>query len=308
MIKKRKIVRVELVLCLILLLCSVSLAWAKIVAVVEGVPITDIDVKKEVAQQAGQRGQENLKKQYRQALEGLIQQELLFKEAKSENLTVAHKDRERALESIISKFPSKEVFIEALSQEGMSYDEFVDSIEKKILISQICQRYLSLNLFINTQTIEEYYQKNKKDFYEEKQVSIKQIYIPFGNDTEKNFARSQIENAYQTLISREGNFEDVIQEDSKLKISDLGFVIKGQLSEKLDEVALRLNLGEISSVIEGEQGYHILKVEAIKEEKVPTFDEVKAIIKEKLWNQKEKELIDKLVESIRQKSYVELKS
>ena len=65
----------------------------------------------------------------------------------------------------------------------------------------------------------------------------------------------------------------------------LGTVKKGDLAAPLEEAAFSVPVGEVSSVIEADYGFHILKVDARTDAYVKPFDSVKTDVQSKLENE-----------------------
>ena len=53
-----------------------------------------------------------------------------------------------------------------------------------------------------------------------------------------------------------------------------------------DDVVFRMQAGKISEVVETGYGYHIIKLEEVRDAQLPGFDEVKAQIAESLQQRK----------------------
>ncbi len=85
---------------------------------------------------------------------------------------------------------------------------------------------------------------------------------------------------------------DSLTEDpsGKGKGGDLGFIVRGQMVPQFEEAAFSLASGATSEVVESPFGYHLIKVESIKPETKPSFEEKKTEITEILAQQKARAL------------------
>ncbi len=81
---------------------------------------------------------------------------------------------------------------------------------------------------------------------------------------------------------------------------DLGYFKKGEMAKPFEEVAFSLKKGEVSELVHTPYGYHIIKVEDIKEATTRSLSEVEGLITNILRNQKAKELARKRAEKIHQ--------
>ncbi|MBN2061831.1 MAG: SurA N-terminal domain-containing protein [Deltaproteobacteria bacterium] len=161
---------------------------------------------------------------------------------------------------------------------------------------------------ISEQDILEYYEDNMSIWKEEKQVRVRHILFrlePGVSEAEEENVRRK---AMEVLkMCRDGEdfselakkySEDVTREEG----GDLGFFSKGQMIKPFEDAAFSLEKGDISDLIKTPYGFHIIKVEEVKDERTKTFDEVHDNISEilegnyasDLANEKGLNLIDQL--------------
>jgi peptidyl-prolyl cis-trans isomerase D len=140
----------------------------------------------------------------------------------------------------------------------------------------------------------QYYETNKFRYTNlEKMVGARLIQIKVAaeaSEAEKKAAKTSIER----LLKRAKAGTDFVQlakkysqdEKSAEKGGDLGFVKRGQMDSELDEAAFALAPGEMSDVVETKDGFHIIKLEAIREGDV-SLEEATQEIAEKLFRETE---------------------
>ncbi|GJM01767.1 MAG: peptidylprolyl isomerase [Rhodomicrobium sp.] len=104
-----------------------------------------------------------------------------------------------------------------------------------------------------------------------------------------------------------GDFKELaktnsIDPGSKDKGGDLGFILKTQVVPTFAKAAFDLEKkGDVSDPVQSQFGWHIIRLEEKRNRALPPYTEVKARIKEVLWQKKAQELI----ENLRKKSKIE---
>ncbi|MDH5674360.1 MAG: peptidylprolyl isomerase [Myxococcales bacterium] len=127
----------------------------------------------------------------------------------------------------------------------------------------------------------------------EKQVRARHILVKTGHgasDEDKQAARERIE-ALLVRAQAGEDFATLAREHSEdvgsaKKGGDLGFNAKGRMVKPFDEAQFALEAGQISAVVESTFGFHVIKVEAIREGDVPV-EEAKRELAEKLYRDTE---------------------
>lgn len=141
---------------------------------------------------------------------------------------------------------------------------------------------------IGEEEIKEYYEYHPEAFREPKQVKVRHILFKLNQEAQgdeedkvKQKARAVLEEArkgedFAALASKYS------EGPTKSEGGDLGYISPGTMVRPFEEAAFKLEKGEISDLVRTSFGYHIIKVEDIKEERVKELDEVREQIKEAL--------------------------
>ena len=127
--------------------------------------------------------------------------------------------------------------------------------------------------------LDAFFNEHRPRYQEQKQVRARHILAKAGEDAAaKEAARKKAEAAHKRVTGGE-SFEDVAKEVSEdgsaAKGGDLGFFAKGKMVKPFEDTAFAMKPGEISKVIESPFGFHVIKVEEVKDSKMKTLDDVK---------------------------------
>jgi len=97
------------------------------------------------------------------------------------------------------------------------------------------------------------------------------------------------------------------QDPSAVDGGDMGYINKGQMMKKIDEVIFSLQPGEISETIETPVGYHVFKIVEVKEAGAESFDEARMQIENYLFQEKAKERFDEWMTNLKENAYISVK-
>ncbi len=139
------------------------------------------------------------------------------------------------------------------------------------------------NVTVSDDDLRRAYQERLSEFQsvEERRASHILIAIASGaTDEEKKAAREKADEIHQQLDDSPGRFASLAREHSGDPGSaeqggDLGFFPRGLMVAEFDEAAFTLNVGQISAPVQTQYGYHIIRVDEIKEVETRPFAQVR---------------------------------
>lgn len=160
------------------------------------------------------------------------------------------------------------------------------------------------------QRIKAYYDANLDEFVQEKQVHARHILIGFQGarrasgdaaQRSKEDARKLAEKALAEAKSGKQSFADLAKRytdepGGQQKGGDLGFFKKDTMVQEFSEVAFAMRKGEVSGIVESPFGFHIIKVEDIREARSQSLEAAQNTIARRLITQ------DKAPEILNQKA------
>ena len=157
--------------------------------------------------------------------------------------------------------------------------------------------------------VEDYYSANRATkFTTPKQAKVRYIMIRLdaGADAKQKEAAQVRANRIVAEARGGKNFAELAKKESQdpsaEKGGEIGWLNQGQLPEALDKQIFALAKGEISEPIETPVGFHIVKVEDIKEEKTLSLAEAKPVITRELKLEKGKYEAAKIADRDREKA------
>jgi peptidyl-prolyl cis-trans isomerase D len=147
---------------------------------------------------------------------------------------------------------------------------------------------------VSPDEIKRYYEARKDTFKIPKQIRVRDILIKAGpQDTadqlevKKKKAEEIWEKAKKTR-----DFASLAKQVSEAnhasKGGDLGWIQRGSLGEQIESILFSMKAGDLSEVLVARDGFHIFKIEEVKEEKQKPFEEVKDQILQALKKEKAK--------------------
>ena len=162
---------------------------------------------------------------------------------------------------------------------------------------------------ITDKEVEDYYQAHRESiFHKPKEVNARYILVrvpPGADANQKNDAQTRA-NRILTEARAGKDFAQLAKKESEdstaAKGGEVGWLTQAQLPSPLDKAVFNLAKGEISNVIESPTGFHIVKVEDIRDEKTQSLKDATAEITRALKAEKGKREAAKLADRDREKA------
>jgi peptidyl-prolyl cis-trans isomerase D len=155
---------------------------------------------------------------------------------------------------------------------------------------------------ISQEEIETYYETNIDDFVAQKEVKARHILIGVSPDADPGKIEQARKKAEEILAkAKQGeDFASLAEKYSEgptaKKGGDLGYFPRGRMVREFEDAAFSLQAGEISSLVRTRFGFHVIKVEDVREERTRGLDEVRASIESTLRDQKAGDLAERNAE------------
>jgi parvulin-like peptidyl-prolyl isomerase len=246
-----------------------------------------------------------------QAIETLINKQVLFLEADRKKIRPSSDEINDELSRIISRFPSPETFYQQLTQKGISEKQILKDIEQQLKINLLLKEPLAGVPAVTDEEMIEFYHKNSENFRAQEQVRARHILLKVDSEASSEI-KKQKRRKLADLRSRIADGADFIEMAAKHsecpssgKGGDLGFFERGQMVKPFDKVAFRLKVGELSKIVETRFGYHLIKIVERKEARALPFEDVREKISIYLKSKKEQLAFNTYLNKLRQSAGIE---
>lgn len=192
--------------------------------------------------------------------------DLWFKE---NGLSLSHAEIDQAVKDIVSSYPSDSAFREVLSQDDVSYTEWVAKIEAGLKKKKVLEAINKDAPKITDDELKSFYENNKSKFEQPESVLLSHIQVADEGQAE----------IVKKLV-RQTNFTEVAKKYSSaytVEAKDLyGWIEKGYEPDL--EKAFKSGVGSILGPISMPDGIHLFKVLEKKPYKIKSYSEVSALV------------------------------
>ena len=300
---------------------SASAPSGQTVTVVNGVPLTDRDVVREMmnvfpyAKQHGGKFPKDSEAQIRQqAIRNIEFEELVYQDAQRRGLTVAPAKLDKAVKDFRAQFDDEAAFQQYLKAEQKgSRQELRSKIRRAILIDEALKLNVDNKASFTTAQLKAYYDKNPERFKKPDSISLQTITIAYGDNpspADKQKARKQADDAWKQARATKdydgfGQLaEKVSMDDWRVMMGDHKWLHRGRMPEAVEKVVFNMKAGQISDVIDTGDSFCIARVNGREDSHLVSFAEVKTQLKQELERQKKDELRAALDKRLRAKATI----
>lgn len=201
----------------------------------------------------------------RQLLAQMIREELIRQGAAKYGIQVTDEQVAAEIDGLKAQFGSDASLEQALSQYGMTLDDLRHQIRVNLLLEAIASK----DVTVSDDEVKKYYDEHKEDFKEPEKVKARHILVK--DEKAANEVRKELAGGADFAELAKAKSEDT---GSKDKGGDLGYFQRGVMDPAFEKVAFELKIGETSGPVKSSFGYHIIRVEDRKPERIPPLQEV----------------------------------
>ncbi len=246
-------------------------------------------------------------------LNQLIDQRLTDQETRRARISVSEKEVDGALDRIRqSQMYSEEEMKAALEQEGMTLEEYRKRMKEQILRTKLVNMEVKSKIIITEDDVKKYYDEHADEFQTEKTLQLRNILmevLPFAQEPEKAAVKKRMEDVAAKLKSG-ASFADMAKKYSESTLAKdggkLGTFVFSDLAPVLQEALADLKEGEVSDIIDTEQGYQIFFIEKITRSQGKSLKEASPDIQEKLFSEIVRQKFGEWLADLRKRSHIKI--
>jgi peptidyl-prolyl cis-trans isomerase C len=247
----------------------------------------------------------------KEALDSLIEFELLYQESQARHLRVSDSAVADTIRTTQDRFGSPAAYRQALSEKGLTPQDIERDTRKTLAVDRLLAEAVWNRVSVTDAEVKQFYGEHSQEFRHPTQVRASHILIrlPPG-ERERAMARSKAEALAKRAQGGE-DFAALARAESEDKITalqggDLGYFEQGAMVAAVDEVAFRLEPGQVSGVVQTPHGLHVIKVTGRRTAGIAPLDEVRERIVTLLTREKRQRLQEELVAELRRQATVEI--
>lgn len=248
----------------------------------------------------------------RGVLDDLISMELLAQEARKKKIAPTDKQVDEELKGFKERFPSEEMFHQALAQQGITVKDLRDDVRSQLQIGLLLKQEVEANIKISDDEIKKFYNSRKDQFREPEKAKASHILIKVdsgASDEDRAAAKKKAQDLAKQA-KKGADFAKLATEHSDdpgsaKKGGDLGEFSRSDMVKPFADATFALKAGEVSDVVETRFGYHVIKLESKSPAQTLPLKEVRSDIEQYLKLAKSQEEARSYIEKLRAQAKVQ---
>jgi foldase protein PrsA len=229
--------------------------------------------------------------------------------------TEIEEEMEKLFDQTRERFGSQDAFEEALKAERTSIPEFRNRLRERVRDQMTYARMAKFkeqefrgSMRVSDEELRKFYEDNKARFAQGDQVRLRHILFPESDKAQADAALAELKKAKDVkaafiALAKKRSADAPTRDQGGL----LGWIEKGQSWPELEEAAFAAKDGSLAGPVKTEAGWHLLYVEGHQKGKERGFEDVKANIRNLIYQDKNQKRFQEWVDELKHKYYVERK-
>ncbi len=213
---------------------------------------------------------------YRQVLDGLVEDRLITQAARDMDVRVSRDDVDRAIDNVRRQNQlSEREFWDAVRAQGFTESQYRSDVRSQLLRLKVLNQRARGRVNLTEEDVRRRYDRETRGASRTLRYRLSHVFFgvpPDASATDVATIRERAD-AVRSELDADG-FEAAIAAHAG---GELGWLNQGDLPEALEQAVVDLEAGQISPVVRGPSGFHILLLHEKERGAagVPPFDEVR---------------------------------
>lgn len=221
---------------------------------------------------------------------------------------------DKAFDDAQGRFPSREAFEDELKKERLSISEFRNRLRERLRSQMTFSRMIKNkekefqpSLRVSDEEAQAFYEGHKASFSVGAQVNLRHILYSPADAAKAQDAVALV----QASRKPKEDFIALARRESKDEITAdkggrLGWIEKGGLRwSEVEDKAFRLKPGQVGGPVQSSEGLHVIFVDEAKAGEQKGFEEVKAQVRNIVYQEKMHKRVEAWVEDLKREFFVE---
>jgi peptidyl-prolyl cis-trans isomerase SurA len=246
-------------------------------------------------------------------LNQLIDKKIEDQQIKRSNINISEEQIDQTIERIKGQnFFTDEDLRHALAKDGWTMEAYRENIKEEILRTRLVNLEVKSKIVITEEDIAAYYEKHLDTYGGKQKYHLRNILITiptFADESKKLEIRGKLDEILNELNSGE-SFETMARNYSESSTApeggDLGLFELDSLSPQLQKTIKGMKPGEVTPVLETDQGYQIFFLQEILKTPGKSLKDVSPEIQRILYEENADKKYQEWIEGLRKQSTIKI--
>jgi len=253
-----------------------------------------------------------MKQLRREAMELLIEQELVRQAAVKQGIEVDSEEVDKAVGGLRDLFDTQGAYETRLENEGFDAKSYHQHIEDMLKAKRYLDDIRMIAADVSDEELEKYYLDNEYRLTLPEEVRVRHILLswkPLGKPDDRAALREQMNPILEKARSGEDFAElasEYSEDSTRVDGGDVGFFRRGQMMLAFEKAAFSLQPGEISDIVETTYGLHIIKLEERKEVRLLPLDEIRETLRDHIRDENMEKAVQQEYARLREQAEIDI--
>lgn len=209
----------------------------------------------------------------------LLDEMIILRRADELGLKVSAVELQTAMANIEGNYDDQSLR-DMFLRQAISLKTWKERMRRQLLVEKVLEKDLGPRISVSPDEIRQYYDAHGKQWHHGEQRRVQHILLPSKQQAHEVLKKIKAGEKFGALARKYSTAPEGKQG------GDMGYVVRGQLPERLEAAIFALAQGQVSPVIKSAYGYHIFKVIEKKQAGTPKIEAWIEIIRKTIRKQK----------------------